>query len=171
MKELDDLSFTERFFRARLQHYDEKKYWRRRNAVIAEQQTGLSRICNLYRLYYIKKCDAFNNASLGTHLGFGATFAGIPKLPHGLYGIIISHNAVIGKECKIFHQVTIGEGKNGAPTIGDNVLIGAGAKIIGNVTIGDNARIGAGCVIVHDVPANAIVAAPAAVEIERKDNP
>ena len=46
-------------------------------------------------------------------------------------------------------------GKFGAPQIGNNVFIGAGAKIIGPVIIGDNARIGAGCIVVKDVPANA----------------
>lgn len=80
-----------------------------------------------------------------------------PNLPHGLNGIIVSHNAVIGANCTIFHQVTIGEGKGGAPTIGDNVLIGAGAKIIGNVHIGNNVKIGAGCIVACDVPDGATV--------------
>ena len=52
----------------------------------------------------------------------------------------------------IYHQVTIGEGKGGAPYIGDNVLIGAGAKIIGKVKVGDGAKIGAGCVVYKDIP-------------------
>jgi hypothetical protein len=76
-----------------------------------------------------------------------------------LYGIIVSHNAVIGSNCTIFHQVTIGEGKDGAPIIGDEVLIGAGAKIIGNVKIGANSKIGVNAVVVHDVPENSIVTA------------
>lgn len=80
-------------------------------------------------------------------------------MPHGLYGIIVSHNAVIGSNCTIFHQVTIGEGKDGAPVIGDEVLIGAGAKIIGNVKIGANSKIGVNAVVVHDVPENSIVTA------------
>lgn len=113
-------------------------------------------ICKLM-LLYIKRCDAFNNASLGTHLGFGAKFSGMPNFPHGLYGIIVSHNAVIGKNVTIFHQVTIGEGTGGAPTIGDNVYIGAGAKIIGGIRIGNNVKIGAGCVVAQDVPDNATV--------------
>lgn len=69
----------------------------------------------------------------------------------------MSHNAVIGENCTIFHQVTIGEGKGGAPTIGNNCLIGAGAKIIGGITIGNNVKIGAGCVVVDDVPDGATV--------------
>ena len=63
----------------------------------------------------------------------------------------------------IFQQVTIGSNtlldskKYGAPTIGDNVYIGAGAKIIGNVQIGDNVRIGANAVVTKDVPPNTLV--------------
>ena len=90
-------------------------------------------------------------------MGFGASFASIPYLPHGLYGIIVSHNATIGSNVTIFHRVTIGEGDNGAPTIGNNVLIGAGAIILGNITVGNNAKIGAGCIVTKDVPDNATV--------------
>ena len=57
----------------------------------------------------------------------------------------------------IFHHVTIGEGRGGAPQIGDNCYIGAGAKIIGNIKIGNNVRIGAGCVVATDIPDNCTV--------------
>ena len=83
--------------------------------------------------------------------------------PHGLAGIFISYGAKVGPGCTIFHQVTIGSNTladsrgQGAPVIGSNVYIGAGAKIIGGVTIGDNARIGANCAVTFDVPANATV--------------
>ena len=83
--------------------------------------------------------------------------------PHGLAGIFISYGARVGKGCTIYHQVTIGSNTlpdsrgQGAPVIGDNVYIGAGAKIIGGVTVGDNARIGANAVVTFDVPANATV--------------
>ena len=83
--------------------------------------------------------------------------------PHGIMGIFISQGAVIGDNVTIFHQVTIGsntlkDSKNfGAPIIGNNVYIGAGAKIIGNVIVGDNVRIGANAVITTDIPANATV--------------
>lgn len=149
------LSGTERFFRSLLQRYHHEKYWRRRS-IVTDPNAG-SRIGDLFRLYYIKRADAFNNASMGTHRNFGAKFAEAPALPHGLNGIIVSHNAVIGKNCTIFHQVTIGEGRGGAPVIGDNVLIGAGAKIIGGIRIGNNVRIGAGCVVMEDIPDNATV--------------
>ena len=83
--------------------------------------------------------------------------------PHGFHGISISTQARLGKNCVIFPNVTIGsntlpDSKNaGAPTIGDNVYIGAGATVIGNVKIGNNVRIGAGCSITIDIPDNATV--------------
>lgn len=165
MSEEIKLSCIEQFVRSHIQYYDEKNYWSRREKVIRGSKNPFSKLVNTFRLLYIKRCDAFNNASLGTHMGFGAKFEGIPKLPHGLYGIFVSHNAIIGKNCTIFHQVTIGEGKNGAPIVGDNVLIGAGAKIIGNVHIGNNAKIGVNAVIVHDVPDGAVVAATEGVRL------
>lgn len=84
------------------------------------------------------------------------------KFPH-LSGIHISCGATIGKNCVIYQNVTIGsnyiEGTKyqGAPRIGNNVLIGAGANIIGGGQIADNVRVGAGCVVVGDVPEGAIV--------------
>lgn len=63
----------------------------------------------------------------------------------------------IGDNCSIFQQVTIGYTRKGCPTIGNNVSIFAGAKVLGNISIGDNAVIGANAVVVKDVPANAIV--------------
>lgn len=141
------LSRSEKFLRNIIQHYNEEKYWRYRENVI----NGGGIVCQL-KLLYIKRCDAFNNATFGTHIGFGATFLEKPNLPHGLCGIVISHNAVIGRNATIFHQVTIGEGKDGAPVIGDNVLIGAGAKIIGKIRIGNNVKIGAGCVVCENIP-------------------
>lgn len=93
------------------------------------------------------------NCSLGNNIVF----------PHGLCGIFISQGAKIGNNCTIFQHVTIGsnmfkDSKTfGSPTIGDNVFIGAGAKIIGNVKIGNNVRIGAGAIINMDIPNNCTV--------------
>ena len=108
-------------------------------------------------LFYIKWCDSHNNASMGTNINYGAQFKSPPKLPHGLNGIIVHHDAVIGENCIILHQVTIA-GKHGkAPIIGDNVTIGTGAKILGGVKIGNNVTIGANTVVTKDVPDNKIV--------------
>jgi len=77
--------------------------------------------------------------------------------------IFISGGANIGSNCIIFQQVTIGsssfpDSKNsGAPHIGKNVFIGAGAKIIGGIKIGDNVRIGANTVVYQNVPDNSVV--------------
>lgn len=104
--------------------------------------------------------DAYNNSSMGTNIGFGAEFSGIPKFPHGMNGIIISPYAIIGKNAYIFHQVTIGDDgidKYNVPVIGDNVTIYAGAKIVGRCHIGDNAKIGANAVVSFDVPDGALV--------------
>lgn len=116
--------------------------------------------------------DAFNNASMGTDIGFGAKFAEPPHLQHGLNGIIVSHYATIGKNAWIAQQVTIGQAidKNVAPTIGDNVIIGAGAKIIGDITVGNNVTIGANAVVTHDVPDNCVVGGVPAKIIKYKDD-
>lgn len=145
----------ESFMRSIVQHYNHKKYWKYRTLVI--NPNVRTKLINIYRLWYIKRSDAFNNASMGTHLHYGAHFSTPPELPHGLNGIIVSHNSVIGKNCRIFHQVTIGEGRGGAPTIGDNVLLGAGCKIIGGIHLGNNVKVAAGCVVMQDIPDNAIV--------------
>lgn len=81
--------------------------------------------------------------------------------PHPV-GIVISKDAKIGTECRIYQNVTIGK-KNGlnnekAPVIGNKVKIYPNSVIIGDITIGDNAIIGAGSVVIHDVPKNSVVA-------------
>jgi serine O-acetyltransferase len=78
------------------------------------------------------------------------------------HGCIVVHGAaVIGDDCLIRHDVTIGNAGRadpmGAPVIGSRVEIGAGAKILGRVAIGDDAVIGANAVVTRDVPAGAIV--------------
>lgn len=145
----------EKFMRYVVQHYNHKKYWKYRELVVNSNKKA--KLLNVYRLWYIKRSDAYNNASMGTHLNYGASFATPPQLPHGLNGIIVSHNCIIGENCRIFHQVTIGEGRGGAPTIGDNVLLGAGSKIIGGIHLGNNVKVAAGCVVMQDIPDNAIV--------------
>lgn len=150
------MNVIEKIIRRKLQHYNPKKYWKLRERVVNPEEK-YPKILKAIWLFKIKRSDAFNNASTGAHLNYGAKFESMPKLPHGLYGIIISHNAVIGKNCTIFHQVTIGEGNNGAPVIGDNCVIGAGAKITGGIKIGNNVKIGTNCVVAWDIPDNTTV--------------
>ena len=150
-----ELTKMEKIIRSIIQHYNHERYWKYR-AIVVDSSSG-SKIGDLFRLLYIKRADAFNNASMGTHRNFGAIFAEPPQLPHGLNGIIVSHNAKIGKRCRILHQVTIGEGRGGAPVIGDDVFIGAGSKLIGNIHIGNHVKIAAGSVVMQDIPDYAVV--------------
>lgn len=132
---------------------------------------GLHKIKQYFYLFRIKRMDAFNNASMGTDIGFGAHFETPPHLQHGLNGIIVSHYAHIGKDAWIAQQVTIGQAinENVAPILGDNVVIGAGAKIIGNVRIGNNVTIGANAVVVNDMPDNCICGGIPARVIKMKE--
>lgn len=88
----------------------------------------------------------------GGYIGPGAVIDEIPSLPHGLHGIFISRYAHIGKGCRIYQNVTIGEVNKQAPSIGDGCLIGAGAVIVGGIWIGDHVKIGAGAVVRCDIP-------------------
>lgn len=116
----------------------------------------LSRIISNF--IYIKALQA-----KGSWISVDAQFGSIPYFPHGIYGIFISGGAVIGRDCIIFQHVTIGSNTLidssglGAPIIGDNCYIGAGAKIIGNIKLGKNVRVGANAVVVKDVPDNTVV--------------
>ena len=103
----------------------------------------------------------------GGYVGPDTVFQGIPTLPHGLHGIFISRFAVIGEECWIYQNVTIGEVNRKAPVIGNNCLIGAGAILLGDIKIGNHVRIGAGAVVNTDVPDNSTVVAQAVRIIER----
>jgi serine O-acetyltransferase len=73
--------------------------------------------------------------------------------------VVIGETAIIGNDVLMYHQVTLGgtslEKIKRHPTIGNNVLIGMGAKVIGNITVGNNARIGANSVVTRDVPEGA----------------
>lgn len=155
---------------AHIQHYNAEKYWKRRNYVIKKKG---NKLLKLFYLLYVKKCDAYNKASMGTDWNHGAIFETIPKFPHGLNGIIISPDAHIGKNCIIFHQVTIGNdyrSLENVPTIGDNVIIYPGAKIVGKVHIGNNCEIGANTVVTYDIPDNAIVVCGEVRIIKIKEN-
>ena len=93
----------------------------------------------------------------GIEIHPGATIGRRFVIDHGM-GIVIGETAEIGDDCTIYHGVTLGgTGKDTGkrhPTLGNNVLIGAGTKVLGPVYIGDNARIGAGSVVLKNLPAN-----------------
>lgn len=79
---------------------------------------------------------------------------------HGM-GVVIGETAIIGDNVMIYHGVTLGgvSNKKGKrhPTISDNVVIGCGAKILGNITIGRNSKVGANAVVLEDVLENSTV--------------
>ena len=81
-------------------------------------------------------------------------------------GIMINAKAVIGANCTLHHEVTIGNKKSGggSPTIGDNVHIGAGAKVLGEIIVGHHVEIGANAVVLDSLPDGAVaVGIPAKV--------
>ena len=90
----------------------------------------------------------------------GATIGRRFFIDHGM-GVVIGETTEIGDDVLIYQGVTLGgtsssQGKR-HPTIGNAVVVGAGAKVLGNILIGDNAKIGAGSVVVNEVPVNATV--------------
>jgi len=103
----------------------------------------------------------------GGYVGPGADIQGEPVLPHGLHGVFISRYAVIGANCRIYQNVTIGEVNGKAPVIGNGCWIGAGAVLVGDIRVGSGARIGAGAVVSKDVPAGCTVVAQAPRVLER----
>ena len=144
-------------YQYRIQHYNPDKYWSRREKVV-DPKSKKTKLKKLMYLRYIKKCDAFNCAFISTKINGGAVFKSRPNLPHGLNGIVIGDNVIIGKKCTIMHRVTIAEGTKDKPTIiGDNVFIGTGSVIRSSKVVGDNTRIGANAVVTHDVPDNTVV--------------
>ncbi len=81
-------------------------------------------------------------------------------IDHGM-GVVIGETAEVGDDVTLLQGVTLGgtslKREKRHPTLGNNVVVGAGAAVLGAITIGDNSRIGAGSVVVRDVPSNAVV--------------
>ena len=92
-------------------------------------------------------------------------------IDHGM-GVVIGETTEIGENCTIYHGVTLGgtslKKEKRHPTLGKNVVVGAGAKILGPFTVGDNAIVGAGSVVIRPVPPNStVVGIPAKVVFQR----
>lgn len=114
----------------------------------------------LYRhnfLFLARLISQLGRHFTGIEIHPGATIGNRLFIDHGM-GIVIGETAVVGDNCTIYHQVTLGgTGKDIVkrhPTLGNNVLVGAGSKILGPVKIGDNVKIGAGAVILNDIESN-----------------
>jgi serine O-acetyltransferase len=96
----------------------------------------------------------------GIEIHPGATIGKRLFIDHGM-GVVIGETAIIGNDVTLYHGVTLGgtgkeKGKR-HPTVGDNVMIGAGSKVLGNITIGKKSKIGANAVVLNNVPDNATV--------------
>ena len=120
----------------------------------------------LYHILY-KLVQILTGVELPCEVPLGRNF----RIDH-FGGIIISGYARFGDDCRIRPGVVIGLktiDKPAAPTIGDNVDIGAGAKLLGDITIGDNVKIGANAVVLRNVPSNSIaVGNPAVIKPVRE---
>jgi serine O-acetyltransferase len=102
----------------------------------------------------------FMRSLTGIEIHPGASIGQGLFIDHGM-GVVIGETAEIGEDVTLYHGVTLGgtsleKGKR-HPTLGDRVVVGAGAKILGNITIGADTRIGANAVVVKSVPANSVV--------------
>jgi serine O-acetyltransferase len=91
----------------------------------------------------------------GIEIHPGATLGQGVFIDHGM-GVVIGETAIVGDYCLIYQNATLGgTGKESGkrhPTLGSNVVVGAGAKVLGNIQIGDRVRIGAGSIVLRDVP-------------------
>jgi serine O-acetyltransferase len=112
-------------------------------------------------------------AATGIEIHPGATIGRRCFIDHGA-GVVIGETTEIGEDVLLYQGVTLGgTGKERGkrhPTIGDGVVIGAGAKILGNIMIGAHTKVGAGSVVIHSVPANStVVGVPGRVTRARVD--
>lgn len=106
-------------------------------------------------------CNKLNSVCGQCIIGRGAEFGPGFVLIHS-QGVVINGAVQGGSNIYVEHQVTIGAERNQIPTLGSNIFIGAGAKIVGAVSIGDGARIGANAVVVDNVaPHTTVVGIPA----------
>lgn len=124
----------------------------------------LHRICHwLYTLgipVIPRLISQFSRFLTGIEIHPGATIGEGVFIDHGM-GVVVGETAIIGDYCLIYQGVTLGgTGKECGkrhPTLGENAVIGAGAKVLGNIHIGNNVRIGAGSVVLRDVPSDCTV--------------
>lgn len=126
------------------------------------------RIANmLYRLHFFflaRLVSELGRWLTGIEIHPGARIGKRLVIDHGM-GLVIGETAEIGNDCIIFHGVTLGGTKfdpiKRHPTLGNRVLIGAGAKVLGPIKLGDGCRVGANAVVTKEVPPGAIVIGPA----------
>jgi serine O-acetyltransferase len=114
-----------------------------------------------HRLYFLGRFTShLGRALTGIEIHPGAAIGKAFFIDHGM-GVVIGETSEIGDNVTLYHGVTLGgttwrKGKR-HPTIGNNVVVGAGAKVLGPVKIGDNTRIGANSVVISEIPSNSVV--------------
>lgn len=124
------------------------------------------------RLFYLARAvSQIGKKKTGIEIHPGATLGKYLFIDHG-NGVVIGEDTIIGDYVTIYHQVTLGATGNEVgrrhPTIGNNVLIGAGSKVMGNIKVGDNVKIGAGSIVLKDIKDNTtVVGMPDYREIKR----
>ena len=122
----------------------------------------ISKFFYKHKLYFIARLISEKaKRKTGIEIHPGAIIGKNLFIDHG-YGVVIGQTAIIGDNVVMFHGVTLGgtgneKTKKRHPTIGNNVFIGSGAKILGNIKIGDNVKIGANSVILKNVEKNKTV--------------
>lgn len=107
--------------------------------------------------FIARMVSQFSRFWTGIEIHPGATVGRGLFIDHGM-GVVIGETAVIGDDCTIYQGVTLGgtgkeKGKR-HPTLGNNVMVGSGAKVLGPFTVGDNSKIAAGAVVLSEVPPN-----------------
>ena len=122
----------------------------------------------LHHRFFLARCvSQWSRFWTGIEIHPGATIGRRLVIDHGM-GIVIGETAEVGDDCLLYQGVTLGgTGKDKGkrhPTLGNNVLVGSGAKVLGPFKVGDNARIAAGAVVLREVPPNSTaVGVPAQV--------
>lgn len=126
------------------------------------------------KLKHISRLLAYvSRVITGIEIHPGATIGNRFFIDHGM-GVVIGETAVIGDDCTLYHGVTLGgttwkKGKR-HPTLGDNVVIGAGAQVLGPINVGKNSKIGSNAVVVNDIPNDSTAVGIPAKIIESNEN-
>jgi len=122
---------------------------------------------------FARMISQISRAFTGIEIHPGATIGKNFFIDHGM-GVVIGETTIIGDNVTIYQAVTLGgTGKETGkrhPTIGNNVVIGAGARVLGPFTVGDNSKIGAGSVVLKEVPPNSTVVGIPGRIVRRKDD-
>jgi serine O-acetyltransferase len=114
----------------------------------------------MHLFFFARLLSQFSRWLTGIEIHPGAKIGKRLFIDHGM-GVVIGETAIIGDDVLLYQGVTLGgtglqKGKR-HPTIGNNVVVGTGAQVLGNITVGDNSYIGANAVVIKDVPPNSTV--------------